>query len=277
MSLPGTNFSRSTTFELSTSSAFSSSAVKVRNWPRLYSYPLTTSRLSISSPVPGSCGRSVIRVAAGLWSSPQGSPLSARSGPVSMAQNPAALHPDPASRPRPHRPALVATPGASEWVSCVSSPATNKSGKTPEKGAGNLANSPAALPSLHRDPSVQRLLRAAHSTEGCFCRCRRRAPRRARSGRASPRQNSGRRTAPTAADRRGQPSHHRQRRMPGDVERRARLPRIGALGFRRILDPARRVHRAGAHQHIDLAQRRLDRRDHLEPPALRPGHSRRRS
>jgi hypothetical protein len=36
MSLPGTNFSRSTTFELSTSSAFSSSAVKVRNWPRLY-------------------------------------------------------------------------------------------------------------------------------------------------------------------------------------------------------------------------------------------------
>ena len=58
---------------------------------------------------------------------------------------PAALHPDPASRPRPHRPAPVATPGASEWVSCVSSPATNKSGKTPEKGAGNLANSPAAF------------------------------------------------------------------------------------------------------------------------------------
>jgi hypothetical protein len=28
----------------------------------------------------------------------------------------------------------------------VSSPATNKSGKTPEKGAGNLANSPAAFP-----------------------------------------------------------------------------------------------------------------------------------
>src|SRR5438874_238725 len=67
MSLPATNFSRSTTFELSTSSAFSSSAEKVRNWPRLYSYPLTTSRFSISSPVPGSCGRSVIRVAAGLW------------------------------------------------------------------------------------------------------------------------------------------------------------------------------------------------------------------
>jgi hypothetical protein len=33
-----------------------------------YSYPLTTRRLSISSPVPGSCGRSVTRVAAGLWS-----------------------------------------------------------------------------------------------------------------------------------------------------------------------------------------------------------------
>src|SRR5580704_4341399 len=54
MLLPGTNFSRSTIFVLSTSSAFTSSAVKVRNWPRLYSYPLRTSRLSISSPVPGS-------------------------------------------------------------------------------------------------------------------------------------------------------------------------------------------------------------------------------
>jgi len=64
---------------------------------------------------------------------------------VRMAQNPAALHLDPASRPRPHRPALVATPGASEWVSCVSSPATNRSGRTPEKGVGNLANSPAAF------------------------------------------------------------------------------------------------------------------------------------
>jgi hypothetical protein len=53
ISLRGANFSKSITFELSTSSAFSSSAVKVRNWPRLYSYPLTTSRFSISSPVPG--------------------------------------------------------------------------------------------------------------------------------------------------------------------------------------------------------------------------------
>ena len=56
------------TVALSTSSAFSSSAVKVTNSPRAYSYPLTTSRLSISSPVAGSCGRSVTRVAAGLWS-----------------------------------------------------------------------------------------------------------------------------------------------------------------------------------------------------------------
>ena len=30
--------------------------MKVRNWPRLYSYPLTTSRFSISSPVPGIIG-----------------------------------------------------------------------------------------------------------------------------------------------------------------------------------------------------------------------------
>ena len=39
----------------------------------------------------------------------------------------------------------VATPGASEWVSCVSSSATNRPGRTLEKGAGNLANSPAAF------------------------------------------------------------------------------------------------------------------------------------
>src|ERR1700757_2241480 len=62
-----------------------------------------------------------------------------------MAQNLAALHPDRTKRPRPHRPALVATPGASEWISCVSSPAINRSGRTLEKGAGNLANSRAAL------------------------------------------------------------------------------------------------------------------------------------
>jgi hypothetical protein len=45
----------------------------------------------------------------------------------------------------PHRPVPVATPGASEWVSCVSSPATNRSGRTLKKGAGNLANWPAAF------------------------------------------------------------------------------------------------------------------------------------
>ena len=39
-----------------------------------------------------------------------------------MAQNPAGLHPDRTKRPRPHRPALIATPGASEWISRVSSP-----------------------------------------------------------------------------------------------------------------------------------------------------------
>src|SRR3954470_23869317 len=84
MSLPATNFSRSTTFELSTSSAFSSSAVKVRNWPRLYSYPLTTSRFSISSPVPGSCGRSVIRVGAGLCSPSGAAPT--RTKPIRLHQ-----------------------------------------------------------------------------------------------------------------------------------------------------------------------------------------------
>jgi hypothetical protein len=68
-----------------------------------------------------------------------------RGAAVPMARNPAALHPDQTKRPRPHRPALVATPGANEWISRVSSPATNRSGRTPKKGAGNLANSRAAL------------------------------------------------------------------------------------------------------------------------------------
>src|SRR6202030_209863 len=85
MLLPGTNFSRSTIFVLSTSSAFTSSAVKVKNWPRLYSYPLRTSRLSISSPVPGSCGGSVTGVAAGVCS-PPGLPLSARSRRIDGAE-----------------------------------------------------------------------------------------------------------------------------------------------------------------------------------------------
>jgi hypothetical protein len=53
-----------------------------------------------------------------------------RGAAVPMAQNPAALHPDRTKRPRPYRPARVATPGASEWISRVSSPATNKSGRT---------------------------------------------------------------------------------------------------------------------------------------------------
>src|ERR1700720_3950707 len=83
-----------------------------------------------------------------------------------MAQNPAALYPDPASRPPPYRPALVATPGASEWVSCVSSPATNRSGRTPEKGAGNLANSTAALRISLNDTVSQRPVRKFCSTGG---------------------------------------------------------------------------------------------------------------
>jgi hypothetical protein len=71
-----------------------------------------------------------------------------------MAQNPAALHPDPASRPRPYRPALVATPGASEWVSCVSSPATNRSGRTLVHGFIQLMqlDDPPRFPGEGRDP-----------------------------------------------------------------------------------------------------------------------------
>ena len=40
---------------------------------------------------------------------------------------------------------LVAAPGATAWVSSVWLPATNRLGTTLEKGAGNLASSPAAL------------------------------------------------------------------------------------------------------------------------------------
>src|ERR1700730_1948311 len=68
---------------LSTSSAFRSVAVKVTNSPRAYSYPLTTSRMSISSPVAGSCGRSVTRVAARLWSPSRDAPP-APAEPVSV-------------------------------------------------------------------------------------------------------------------------------------------------------------------------------------------------
>jgi hypothetical protein len=55
--------------------------------------------LSISSPVPGSCGRSAIRVAAssGLHQGWYCQGIAA----VPMAQSPAALQPDPISRPRP--------------------------------------------------------------------------------------------------------------------------------------------------------------------------------
>ena len=57
--------------------------------------------------------------------------------------------------------------------------------------------------------------------------------------------------------------------MAGDVERRARLARIGAVEVGRPVDAAGRVHRAGAEQHVDLAEGRLDLGDHLQPPALR--------
>ena len=61
---------------------------------------------------------------------------------------------------------------------------------------------------------------------------------------------------------------HRQGRVAGDVERCAGLARIGARDLLAVLDAAGWVHRAGAKQHIDLAQRRLDSCDHLQPPPL---------
>src|SRR5918996_2477228 len=55
-----------------------------------------------------------------------------------------------------------------------------------------------------------------------------------------------------------QSGQHGERGMAGDVERRARLARIGALDVSRPVDAAGRVHRAGAEQHVDLAESRLD-------------------
>src|ERR1051325_264315 len=66
---------------------------------------------------------------------------------------------------------------------------------------------------------------------------------------------------------RGQTGYHGQCRMTRDVEWRARLARIGAFRLCRILRPARRIHRAGAQQYVDLAQRVLDHRDHLKTAA----------
>jgi hypothetical protein len=107
-----------------------------------------------------------------------------------MAQKPAALHPDRTKRPRPHRPALVATPGASEWISRVSSPATNRSGRTLKKAAGNLANSRAALQISLNDPVSQQPVpnfRATVSRRSRRMTCRPAAPgSRAQSRQAPP-------------------------------------------------------------------------------------------
>jgi len=45
--------------------------------------------------------------------------------------------------------------------------------------------------------------------------------------------------------------------MSGHVEWGPRLPRIGALGLGVVVDPARRIHRAGAEQDIDFAHASL--------------------
>ena len=57
--------------------------------------------------------------------------------------------------------------------------------------------------------------------------------------------------------------------MAGDVERGARLAGIGADGLGHVVQPAGRVHRTGAEQHVIVAQHVLDRRDQLQPAALR--------
>ena len=56
--------------------------------------------------------------------------------------------------------------------------------------------------------------------------------------------------------------------MAGYVEGRASLPRIGARGLLGVVQPARRVHRAGAEQHVEVAELVLDRGDDLGSPAL---------
>src|SRR5215472_7085844 len=64
-------------------------------------------------------------------------------------------------------------------------------------------------------------------------------------------------------------THHRERRMAGDIERRASLPRIGALDRFGVIDTAGRVHGAGAEQDVNFAQCALHGSDHLQASAPR--------
>ncbi len=57
--------------------------------------------------------------------------------------------------------------------------------------------------------------------------------------------------------------------MAGDVERRPCLSWISARGFGGIVDLAGRVHRAGAHQHVVIAQFIVDGGDQFGAAALR--------
>jgi hypothetical protein len=65
-------------------------------------------------------------------------------------------------------------------------------------------------------------------------------------------------------------SHHCQRGVACDVERRACLSWIGALGLDRVVEPARRIHGAGAEQHIDIPQGVFEATPSASLPCWRP-------
>src|SRR6202047_2917005 len=129
MSSPATNFSRSTTFELSTSSAFSSSAVKVEQLAAsvFVSFDdlafldlLAGSRIMRPEGDPGRSG-ALIPISAGIVGAEPRYRWRRTLLPATQIREVVFVYIDRR---------WFATPGASERVSCVSSPATNRSGGT---------------------------------------------------------------------------------------------------------------------------------------------------
>ncbi len=57
--------------------------------------------------------------------------------------------------------------------------------------------------------------------------------------------------------------------MSGEIERRARLARIGPRHVRRIVEPRGGVHAVHRQQHVDIAERVIDRVDHPGAALLR--------
>jgi len=96
-----------------------------------------------------------------------------------------------------------------------------------------------------------------------YCLSPPRAPIPARFETAPIRRSSGRPTEAIRQTAGGKTAHHGERGVAGDIERRASLPRVGALDLFGVVDRAGRVHCAGAEQDVDISQCALDGADHL--------------